>query len=381
MATQVTIVGAGPTGLHLASKLSDFGISSLVLEEHAEVGVPVHCSGLISESGCHDLDLKLDGVLLNEIYGADIISPEGTKITVERKRPVAYVVDRELFDKNLYKKAISKNVQVDFNSKLINFTDKNVFYQKENHGTMVKSKIVVGADGVQSRTRELMNLNAPTHMFVHAYQQMVSGDFDPKKVNVYLCREAVGFFAWLIPHSKKEADLGIGVTLGNNPKSAFDSFYASKNFDFEKISETSSIIPVGHPLKHVVLGNQLLVGDAAFQTKATTGGGIIFGLRAAETAANAISDTILNSRPLENYEKMLSGLNKELVMHWKIRSYINSLGTEKTEKLFLKAKRAGFGEFLTSYGDMDNPTKFIGKIFRKPSMLTLFPEAMKFIFS
>ena len=379
MANQVTIVGAGPVGLHLASKLFDSGISSLIIEEHSEVGVPVNCSGLISESGCHTLGLALDGVLVNEISGADIYSPSGSKLTIERKRPVAYVVNRELFDKNLYKKAVSKNVEIDFNSKVINFTGKNVFYQKDNYGTMSKSKLIIGADGVQSKVRELMNLNAPHNMFVHAYQQMISGDFDPKKVNVYLCKEAVGFFAWLIPHSKKEADLGIGVTLGNNPKNAFDSFYASQSFEFEKLSENSSIIPIGPPFKRTVAENQLLVGDAAFQTKATTGGGIIFGLRAAEIAAQAISDNILKSKPLGNYEKLLSGLNKELALHWKIRSYLNSLGPENTEKLFQKAKRAGVAEFLTSYGDMDNPSKFVGKIFRKPSMLTLFPEALKFI--
>lgn len=379
MANQVTIIGAGPAGLHLASKLADSNISSLIIEEHSDVGIPVNCSGLISESGCHSLGLTLDGVLVNEVYGADIYSPSGSKITVERKKPVAYVINRELFDKNLYKKAVSKKVEVDFNSKVINFTGKAVFYQKDNHGTMAKSKIVVGADGVQSKMRELMNLNAPHNMFVHAYQQMVSGNFDPKKVNVYLCKEAIGFFAWLIPHSSKKADLGIGVTLGNNPKTAFDSFYASNKFEFDKISENSSLIPIGPPFKKTVSENQLLVGDAAFQTKATTGGGIIFGLRAAEIAAQAISNSILDAKPLDNYEKMLSQLNKELAMHWKIRSYLNSLGPENTERLFQKAKRAGVAEFLTSYGDMDNPTQFIGKIFRKPSMLTLFPEALKFM--
>ena len=44
----VIVVGAGPAGARTAALLSERGHSVIVLEEHQEVGFPVHCSGFIT---------------------------------------------------------------------------------------------------------------------------------------------------------------------------------------------------------------------------------------------------------------------------------------------------------------------------------------------
>ena len=46
--SDVTIVGAGSSGLRLAKKLAEADIDVNVLEDHPEIGLPEHCSGLIS---------------------------------------------------------------------------------------------------------------------------------------------------------------------------------------------------------------------------------------------------------------------------------------------------------------------------------------------
>ena len=44
----VAVVGAGPAGSRTARDLARAGLRVRLLEEHRRVGVPSHCSGLIS---------------------------------------------------------------------------------------------------------------------------------------------------------------------------------------------------------------------------------------------------------------------------------------------------------------------------------------------
>src|SRR4029453_7679153 len=53
----VIVVGAGPGGLAAARALAADGRSVLVLEEHAIVGEPVHCTGLLGLEAFDELDL------------------------------------------------------------------------------------------------------------------------------------------------------------------------------------------------------------------------------------------------------------------------------------------------------------------------------------
>ena len=56
----VTIVGAGCAGLRLAKRLAEKDVDVTVLEDHSEVGIPEHCSGLISASNTQTLGFNLE---------------------------------------------------------------------------------------------------------------------------------------------------------------------------------------------------------------------------------------------------------------------------------------------------------------------------------
>ena len=145
------------------------------------------------------------------------------------------------------------------------------------------------------------------------------------------------------------------------------------------MGKSSALIPCGPPLKNAVNENHLLLGDAAFHTKATTGGGIVIGLEAAATAAETIANHLKHKRDLKGYDKNLSAVNKELSMHWKIHSYINSMDEHSLDKLFAKAKKAGLEGFLEEHGDMGKPSRFVRKMLLKPRLWGLAPAALKFI--
>jgi geranylgeranyl reductase family protein len=379
----VNVVGAGPVGLRCAALLAKEGFETEVLEEHSTIGRPVQCAGLVSREGFLDLNLGLEeqDFVLNKVFGARIFSPHGTVIEVRKKKPVAMVIDRFKFDQLLYKQALKANVSVKLNSKLIDFRNGNLFLEAKGHGELKKAKIVVGADGPNSIIRHSIYPKIGTESFVHALQYRIEGSFDEKMVEVHFGSYARGFFAWVIPESSGVARIGLGAKLGRDVEKHLKIFLHEKNIEGKILSKSSALIPIREPLKNAVEGNALLLGDAGFHTKATTGGGIVMGLEAAAVAAETVANNLKHHSSLAQYNKNLSQLNRELSIHWKIYSYLNSLKVDDLDKLFLKAKNAGIEQFLEEHGNMDKPSKFVKKMLLKPSLWGLAPAAMRFALS
>ena len=379
----VNVVGAGPVGLRCATLLAREGFETEVLEEHSNIGKPVQCAGLISREGLSGLKLGIEeqDFALNWIFGARIFSPHGTVLEVKKRKPVAMVIDRLKFDQLLYKQALKANVSVKLNSKLIDFRNGNLFLETNGHGELKKSKIVVGADGPNSIIRHCIYPKIGGESFVHALQYRIEGTFDEKMVEVHFGSYARGFFAWVIPESSGVARIGLGAKLGRDVEKHLRIFLSEKKIEGKVLSKSSALIPIREPLKNAIAGNALLLGDAGFHTKATTGGGIVMGLEAASVAAETIANHLKHQSSLAQYDKNLSQVNRELSIHWKIYSYINSLNEDALDKLFVKAKNAGIEQFLEEHGDMDRPSKFVKKMLLKPSLWGLAPTAMRFVLS
>ncbi len=374
----VCVVGAGPAGLSTAYRLQKRGWQTAVIEEHPIVGNPVNCTGLISATGVNELGIRkeVEEVLMNKVRGAQIFSQNHEMIEVRKSETAAYVVDRGEFDRALARRAQEAGAEIRLSTRLIDVRKETVFVEHKGRGEVLKSKVVVGADGVNSKTRTVCGIKTTINDYVHAYQVDVKGRFDPHYVQLFLGDYAKGFFAWIVPENEERARIGLASTSGNIRKD-FNVFTSEKNISGEFCDMCSSLIPVSGPLRNIVKDNILLVGDAAHQTKSTTGGGIMLGMQAGEICADSIDAHFKNGEPLKNYEKNISGINKELRLHWKIRQYINSKKEDEIDRLFRKLNKAKAGEFLSMHGDMDKPSRFMGKVMTTPSMWRLFPEAIR----
>ncbi len=373
----VLVVGGGAVGLRTASGLAEEGWETTVIEEHPEIGVPVQCGGLISKSGVNEHNLNVLGTVLNEVRGAKIFSPYGNELVVKRDCPVAYVIDRAKFDQKLALEAKRKGVEIRTDTKLIDLRKETAFIKSGERGEMIKAKVFVGADGVNSSVRKILGQEIGRENFVHAVQVKARGRFDKDFVELHFGKEFEGFFAWVIPESGSTARIGWGVRAGLNAMQAMNSFLEKRNI--EVLEKSSALIPVGKPLDNVVQGNVLLVGDAAFQTKATTGGGIITGSIAAVEAAKTLSNHFKNKASLNDYRKNLAPLYKELEMHFKLRKFLNDLNEKQLDDLFIKLKNAGVEEYLSRYGDMDKPSRFMSKILWNPKNWSLLPTGLRML--
>ena len=94
----VVVVGGGPAGCFAASLLGQKGFDVHVLEEHAVIGKPVDCSGIIGAEAFSAMELP-DSLKLGEITSLTFVSPSKLEFDFSLNSPLAYVVDRaELFE-------------------------------------------------------------------------------------------------------------------------------------------------------------------------------------------------------------------------------------------------------------------------------------------
>src|SRR2546425_9475773 len=93
----VVIVGAGPAGLYTALRMAEDGLHVVVLEEHAEIGVPTHCTGIVSGE-TNRLYKVPDEVVLSRPSSCLVISPGGRVAELEDPGEDIAVLDRAGFD-------------------------------------------------------------------------------------------------------------------------------------------------------------------------------------------------------------------------------------------------------------------------------------------
>jgi len=170
-----------------------------------------------------------------------------------------------------------------------------------------------------------------------------------------------------VPYSKERVEAGIGVSgfARRDSATAFRAFERANIMlsDARRTKGWASMIPLS--CRNItVKDNVALVGDAAGQVKATTGGGIIFGVSCAEILAATIEGHIRNGTPLSRYEEeWRRNYAIDLRLHSVLHSYYSGINTRGFELLFKLSKLLGAESFFSKYGDMDRPSAMIRRFF------------------
>jgi len=339
------IVGAGIVGCYLGRIAGGQEIW-----ERNKSMVEKPCSSLLSKTGMSTLDISYDDCVLNEVRGAEFFSDKH-EFRIEKKISQALVLDRLKLQKELAKEAEDNGCRIK--------------YGKTWNGQ--KDDFIIGADGALSAVARSIGVR---HKNILAYQvkAQLKKKIDPDFVQLYFGDFAPGFFGWLIPFDERNVEIGIGLSRGN-PKPNFDAF--SKRFQIKRIKAIqSALIPVFDSEQVTVAGNKAIIGDAAGQVKATTGGGIIFGCKCAEILAEAIE-----RQDIAYYEReWRRQYGKDLGIHLKMRRFLDKIDYDE---LFLKIVENRVDELIEEHGDMDHPGGLVKRLLLKPG---LWPYLPKFLF-
>jgi flavin-dependent dehydrogenase len=317
----------------------------LVSEEHQISGVPTHCSGLFSSDGLESLKDFIDyrKLVRNRMTGA-LVHLGDSQLRIETKKEVAFVCDRAAFDQQLAANAEKEGATVEYGNRI-------------TRDTQLRSTNVVGADGPNSFIANCFGFPR-IRSYVNTLQAVLPyAAEDLHKVEVFLSNSRFpGFFGWVIPHDEETAEFGCGSMLPHNVNKSWLELLKLKGVR-RTPAPTGAIIPISvrkQTAKRSSGRNVLLVGDAAGQVKATTGGGVIFGGNCARIAGKYFND------PLHYELSWKRRYLPDLLAHNAVHHYLAGKSDEQLTRLGTKLKAAGLEQFLSSKGHMDKPSRMLG---------------------
>ena len=363
MAKRVEIIGAGVIGLTLAKELARSGIDVAVYDSKSRVSDnTAKASGIFSKSGLERIGIDWKEAQQNTLNGAVLYAGKET-FRIDTGGTVAYILDRGIFAELCAKEAKEAGAEIVLGKR---FTREQVLEAKSDEGT-----ILVGADGAVSTVASAVGF-PEIKEYILTYKAEYDGARvpDPHKAEVVFSSSSPRFFGWTVPYSDRVLEVGIGISSSSrrNSTGAFNSF-AQSEFARQRVGSAkkragyASIIPLS-TRKRTVIGNVLLVGDAAGQVKATTGGGIIFGTACAHIAAKSIVGNIKHGKPLSLYEReWRRAYGLDLKLHKAVHAYYSGMGERGFESMLRIMNVMGFNKFLGKYGDMDRPSLIIKRMF------------------
>ncbi len=367
------VIGAGPAGLICATDLHKSGKDVAVFEKDKKVGEPVECAGLFNIGGLSRLGIDKGDYILNEVRGAKFISAGGASAAIEGRESKACVVDRGEFDRFL---ASKYDGDLLLKTEVKGARRAGGAHELKAGGDSFKVERVVIATGYDQNLHKQFGLGGPSR-FISTSQYEIEGiDVDPDFVEVYLGSVAPGFFAWVIPVNENRARVGLGVLNADESTHQYmggfvkrlreEGRFGQKN---KVVSKSGGLIPLFEPNLEVSHDGAYLVGDAAGQVKATTGGGVMLGGLAAKALARAIVRE-------ESYEALLLDINKELTNHLLIRKVLNKFGDEQYEHMMEFLNKPDIRKVIEEQGDMDLVGPLLKGIMSNP-ILAL--QAMRFL--
>lgn len=334
------MIGGGSAGLHFASLQQ-----STVIEEHDSVGMPVACTGLVTE----EILKFFTKAEINKIKNKSI---NNTRIIVGEKQLDIeigndYVLCNQSFIKLIEKKAIDNNSSILTNSHFLDNSHNKarIINNKTNKEKIIYFDKLIGADGPHSKVAKLNNL-ATNKKYVTGVQVIRKHQMD-ESIHFYPNNSE---YAWAVPESKNTIRLGL-CTRNYTARKEFDDFQLK--YPGTDTANISGVIPLHRPGLKTKKGNIIVIGDAAAQTKNTTGGGIIAGIKSAESIAG-------------NYS--LAKLNRELYLHYLANNILKKYSETEWNRLLTKINTEDVKKILKEE-NRDNFVRLAIKLFsRKPSV-------------
>ncbi len=364
MARNVAIIGAGVIGLTLAIALAKKGIYVTVYDskKRASDGAE-RASGILSKTGLERLHINYKDSVVNSLYGARLHANR-VELNVKSKYVQAYVLDRGRLAETLYKDALSSGADVLLGRRMYENDIKDIARDPDS--------IIVGADGAVSSVAKAFDFpGIKEYVLTYKAEYSRARIEDKHRVDLFFANSVSNrFFGWTAPYSDSKLEIGIGTSNSSkgNSRSAFEKLIkndliASMIDGAKQDGAHASLIPLS-ARKKTVKGNVLLAGDAAGQIKATTGGGLIFGIACAKIASEVIISNINSNVPLTAYEnEWRKAYGLDLKLHSLLHRYYSRRGTLGLELLMRTAKLLGAEDFFSKYGDMDSPKAMIKRFF------------------
>ena len=336
------IVGAGPAGSSLALFLAQEGIPSLLIERHSQIGVPLSCAEGVGRDIEDYIEME-ERWICTRLSGARFTYQDGQSFKTHYPQ-VGYILDRKIFDRDLAARAVSSGAKVLIETEAIGIEGNELIVKRNKKIEKIGFRILVGADGVESRVGRWFGLNTSLKRDeIHSCAQyLLAGiEIDPTVGEFVIGPDiAPGGYIWIFPKGKDRANVGIGVSpilAKHSPLFYLERFIRERFPKSSRLERMRGVVGA-KILKEFSKKNVLLVGDAARLTDPISGGGIVNAIHSSKLASSVIKRVLKGNGSLKDYERRLE---EELLKELKVR--------EKLREIALKLKREDFS-LLIQFG-------------------------------
>ena len=356
----IVILGAGPAGSLAAARLAARGYDVVVLEEHEDIGAPVHCTGLVGEEAFAEFDLPTSLVFAHA-SAASFWAASGQSIRIDSDRIRAAIIDRGGLDRHLAARATAAgaSIRLGRRAETVAVSDDGVTVRTAVED--VRARICVLACGANYRFHRALALGLPAaHLLSAQLEIPFPASVD---IEVRLGRDvAPDGFAWMVPF---ERDGAATARIGLMSKSAaglrFARFAAAlarrAGVGAPEQAPRLKMLPLG-PVARTYGDRVVAIGDAAGLVKPTTGGGIYYGLLSGAMAAGAVDRALASGRTdaaaLKPYETAWRArLGSEIQAGLRFRRIASGLSDSSIDALINLAKVDGVVPLLKEHGSFN----------------------------
>ncbi len=195
------MVGGGPAGCFVSEMLAKHGFEVAIIEEHAEVGNPACCAGVVGVDGLRELKIKPGKWVLGKLRRAVFYPPSSEPVEITRGKVEAFVIDRAAFDRELARKAANAGATLLLRTRCVGLKlgREPVVKLKGGSETEVGARLVIGADGPASIVAREAGL-LKNARYLKCAQLETIAEVRADTTELYFGSSfAPGFFAWLTP--------------------------------------------------------------------------------------------------------------------------------------------------------------------------------------
>ena len=388
------VVGAGPVGSLLARRLCEGGASVLIIEEHAQIGRPFQCAGLVNPEAMEIV--RLQDTVLTPIWGARIHGPSGEVVSIGSPDTVrTWSVCRKLFDESILESALKSGADLWLSSKPITAEQDDdsvsITISTSTGNVDVRCSMLCGADGAHSWVRRNFRMGRPKEMMI-GFQVEVTGYIGEEgRLDMYTGSEvAPGFFAWAIP-SGDTTRIGAwskaDMLQGKSPEQLLDTLmesqlWARRFSGCREVGRFCGPVPSGlvsRPLR----GRVALFGDAAGLCKPTTGGGIGPGFTHVEALAPLLLQRALGNLSQSSLEarvsKIVDPMRKDQLRARALRdAFLTQMDDDELDNVFSVWSKPEVIELINEVGEIENPIPLGIRMLREvPEFRSLARRAVK----
>lgn len=379
----VVVVGAGPVGARLATVLAERGVDVLLMEEHASIGRPFQCAGLVNPWSM--AQVGLEHTVLQEIDGATIHGPHHASVSVGVPGETrTNAVCRNRFDEGVVAQAIhagSKLMLSTTATGLLPIEGKGwrVHHQHEGTTGTTTCRLVVGADGAHSRVRHWLRSGRPKEIMIGNQVEVTGFHTEDRWLEMFTGESiAPGFFAWAIPTGFGTHRIGLWSSPDRLDEASPETLlhrlmttsrHASRFVDCQIVARYCGPIP-GGMVRRPVRERAMLFGDAAGLAKPTTGGGIGPGFKQVSMVADALAEAIRDDELSENMLKKIARPWDDLKRHQTRARALRNLFLTESDDETLERHVSVFAqpevtEMINRLGDIEHPVPLGLEMLRK----------------